>query len=758
MEPILITVSAGDLSEFCFPEGSLGALPSLERMYEGTAAHKKLQNVYAEDESIRYRREVPMEIDYPHGTFTLRLQGRADGLFCDKTDWFIHEIKSTYCAPQSIEKPLKSAHKAQMMFYAYIYAKENALETIKGRLSYFCLPDEQIVNFEYTFTLEALEKFFRAVMEEYAAITEQRLKTLDDLTASAQKLTFPFPSYRQGQREGAAQIYSAIKKEKILFLQAPTGTGKTMMALFPAIKAIGEDPATIFCLSAKNQTKAVTHQALSLLRAQGLKVKSCVITAKAKCCPMDTQNCDPNVCPYSLDFYKKVHDALPELLKTDDYSEEFLKEAARKYEVCPYELSLELALESQVILADYNYLFDPQSYLRRYFDVEGRYLFLIDEAHNLPERGRDMYSAVLTKKDLRETRKLLPKEHRLSKPFARLTTELNKVFKSEAETLTLEDVKKLTFQLMSITEAAQNLPPQEFLPAEVSAYLKDAFRFVALQDYYDGENFVLYTSGDALQLQCLDPGPFLEQSMKKGLASVLYSATLSPYEFYKNSLLPTTEAFGYASPYPFDENRLTVLADYAIDTRYTRREQFFAPIAEKLTWLKQHVSGKMMVFFPSFRFLDAVAEAMAAPDLLLQESDADPSAREDFLAQLAEPGDRMALAVMGSHFAEGIDLNCLTGIVIVGVALPQFNETRQKIREHFEQKLGKGFDYAYVYPGINKVCQAAGRLIRSAEDKGFLLLMDSRFRDYRHLLPAHWHIREVRNTAALQEALKDYEK
>ena len=391
MENTVIQLSAGELAEYCFPEGSLGAMPSIDRMLQGTAAHKKLQNIYSENENIRYQREVPLENVVEYDGFSLKIQGRADGIFFDKKDYFIHEIKSTYCKASSIHMPLKAAHKAQMMIYAYIYAKEHSLPYIQGRLSYFCLLEEKIVDFEYRFSFENLQKFFYELTDEYSRVVSRRLQAYRDFLCSARTLHFPFPHFRKGQREGAAQIYSAIKQNKNLFLQAPTGSGKTMMALFPAIKNMAQgDIEKIFCLSAKNQTMQVNEQALNLLRRQGLKIKSCVITAKSKACLMEDQDCSPEKCPYSQDFYKKLHDALPEILEQDDFCFDTIAAAAKKYEICPYELSLELSLEAQVILADYNYLFDPMVYLRRYFEQFGPYAFLIDEAHNLIERGRDM--------------------------------------------------------------------------------------------------------------------------------------------------------------------------------------------------------------------------------------------------------------------------------------------------------------------------------------------------------------------------------
>ena len=741
---MLIQISAGELSEFCFPQGSLGVMPSVDRMFEGTRAHKKLQNLYKENEKIKYQREVSLEITEDFPNFKLKIQGRADGIFFDSKDWFVHEIKSTYVSFESIEKPLKLAHKAQMMVYAFIFAKEQNLTQIKCRLSYFCLLDEQIVDFEYTFDFDALKGFFYKMVNEYADIVTKRLDSQKALSKTAGTLSFPFEKFRIGQREGAAQIYSAILKNKNLFLQAPTGTGKTAMALFPAIKYLSDDTARIFCLSAKNQTMAVTEQALDLMRQKGLKVKSVTISAKSKCCPMETQDCSPEKCPYSLDYYEKVHSALSEMLKTDNYSVQNIKEFSQKYQVCPYELSLDLSLEAQVIICDYNYLFDPVVYLRRFFDIEDKYIFLIDEAHNLIERGRDMYSFSLQQKDLREIKKLFPKENKLYKSFGKILTQLNKLIKEYKKNEKIQDVKNLSFAILNNSDIINETLQKFSVPAEAVFLQKELIRLVTLLDFYNEEAFKLYCSDSALYMQCIDPSTMLEESVKKSFSSIFYSATFSPFEFYKNSILPESEVFGYSSPYPFNRENLTVLADYSIDTRYTVRDSYFEKIAENILKCRNFYKGNIIVYFPSYKFMNGVASFMDC-DIVLQQGDSDENMRKEFLDKFTENGQMLAFAVMGSHFGEGIDINNLSGIIIVGVALPQFNKTRVHIQEYFEKKYNKGFEYAYVYPGINKVCQASGRLIRKDTDKGFILLMDSRFKRYGNLLPEHWNIKEIKD-------------
>ena len=752
---MLVQISAGDLSEFCFPQGSLGVMPSVDRMFEGTKAHKKLQNIYKEDESIKYQREVPLEITKEYKSFTLKIQGRADGIFFDKKDWYIHEIKSTYTSFKSIERPLKLAHKAQMMIYAYIFAKEQSLSTIKCRLSYFCLTDEQIVDFEYTFDINALSCAFDQMADEYSVLIEHRIEVQKKLEESASILTFPYESFRVGQHEGASQIYSALIKNKNLFLQAPTGTGKTIMALFPAIKYLAQNDAKIFCLSAKNQTMTVTQQALDLMRKKGLKIKSCTISAKGKCCPMDVQDCSPEACPYSLDYYEKLHKALPEILKEDNYSTKNIKAFSEKYKICPYELSLELSLEANVIICDYNYLFDPVVYLRRFFDFEGRYIFLIDEAHNLADRGRDMYSFTIYQQDLREIKKLFNKEDKIYKSFSRILTQLNKAIKSYKENGKIDDVSNISFAILNNGEVISETSLREKIPSEALFYQKELLRFVTILDYFSESTFKLYATENAVVLECIDPSDMLENCIKKSFSSILYSATLTPYEFYKNSILPESEAFGFLSPYPYDPKKLLVIADYSIDTRYNNREKYFGIIAKKLEKNKKAVKGNVLVYFPSYKFMNEVA-LLINGEILIQPQESNIEQREDFLNSFINGTNILAFAVMGSHFGEGIDIKNIKGIIIVGVALPQYNTSRENIQNYFQEKYSKGFEYAYVYPGINKVCQASGRLIRSENDSGFIILMDNRFRNYKNLLPSHWDIKETLNDTNVVKLLSEF--
>ncbi len=733
-------ISAGELAEFCFPQGSLGAMPTLERMQIGSRAHKKLQNIYSEDENIKYQREVPLDITFVCDEITLKVQGRADGIIFDKKAYCIHEIKSTFISATSIDAPIKKAHKAQMMIYAYIYALNNDLSEIKGKLSYFCLESEEIVDFEYSFEFNALKQAVETMVNEYLKIIAIKQKSEDAFEKTKSTLPFPFDSFRIGQREGAAQVFSAVKTNKNLFVQAPTGSGKTIMTLYPTVKAVEKDQK-IICLCAKNQTMLVNAQAINQMRNKGLVAKSLIITAKNKACLMENVDCNPEKCPYSIDFYPKLHNALTEILSIDDFSYENIKHFAEKYQICPYELSLELSEFSQIITADYNYLFDPCVYIRRLFDKPANYSFLIDEAHNLIDRGRDMFSSFISKKEIKKAKTELDKNTKLYKRLTKLSTQVNKFIKQENE------FKDVVFAALSCLEAAQ----ETTTPPSIALFLQELVRFSTIYSLLN-DSFKVFSTEDKIIIQCLDSSAFLEESLLKGSSAIMYSATLSPYEFYKNSILPSTEAFGHSLPYPFNKENLLVLADYTIDTRYEKREFYFEKIAQKIKLCAQNAQNNIVVFFPSYAFLESVYENCGF-EVLKQEPQMDTQEKNNFLDKFKN-GKNCVFCVMGSHFSEGIDFENLSGIVIVGIALPQFNVERENIKDFFD-KIDKGFEYAYLYPGINKVCQASGRLIRKAEDKGFILLLDNRFKKYKNLLPEYWDIKETRD---ISKDLSDFYK
>lgn len=746
MEKIRVSVSAGDIAEYCFPEGSLGSMPSVERMQKGTAVHKKLQNAYQENEDISYRREVPLECSFETENAVISVHGRADGIFGDEKDWYIHEIKSTYCASASIETPLKSAHKAQMMIYACIFAKEKQLKDIKCRLTYYCISEDSTVNFDYTFSIDGLCDFTQQMAQRYSQLIYLRRKRREELVLSSVNLRFPFEEFRKGQRDGALQVYSAIKNRRYLFLQAPTGSGKTVTALFPAVKLLAEDEFKIFCLNAKNQTRSVNEQCLNLMREQGLKIRSCTVSARSKCCFTKEQNCSPDICPYSLDFYKKLPNCLAEMLNLYSFTPEVIAEYAKKYEVCPHELSIALSNECDVIICDYNYLFDPTVYLKNFFDTGGDYLFLVDEAHNLPDRGRDMYSIVIDPLELRQVKKKLQKGDALYKRFSRILTETNKLIKTENPNTDSLDGLKSAIGLLNDSLQSDTLA----LPSEIILYAKELLRFNTLTEYYNENDFRIFSDGK-LNLQCTDASKMIENSLNKGFSAIMYSATLSPYFFYKNCIMPESETFSYKCEYPFSPENLTVFADCTVDTRYSCRDDYYKKIAENIILCRKNTNGRLFCFFPSYEFMNRVSELCNFA--LTQPYASDQEARNAFLEEFLKNENSVAFCVMGSHFGEGTDIRGIKGIIVTGLGLPKYGTFCENIRNHFEKKYGSGFDYAYVYPGINKISQSAGRLIRTKDDSGFIFLMDSRIPRYFHLLPDYWNIKTVKKSEDITRIL-----
>ena len=593
---------------------------------------------------------------------------------------------------------------------------------------------------------------------------------------SIRALPFPFPAYRRGQRTLAVEAYRTIRDGGRLFCQAPTGIGKTISTLFPAVKAIGEGEAEkIFYLTAKTITRQVAQDACTLMREQGLRLKTVTLTAKDKICFAEERSCNPDACLYADGHFDRVNAALYELLVSgDEFTREVIEDCARRHRVCPYELSLDLTLWSDCIIADYNYVFDPQVYLRRFFSGQGaagKHVFLIDEAHNLVDRAREMYSAGLRKADILEVHRALDKKDKLRKSLSRVNTamvSMRKECEGERFVARREPCTEFT-RILSVFSAdceewlaIHSHAPQE---EQVLNLYFSVLAFLRIAELYD-ERFVtlLYIHGTdvVLKLFCLDPSRCLDSCLKKGKAAVLFSATLTPLDYFSAVLGGNEESKRLMLPSPFPRDNLCLLITDNISTKYKNRDSSLLPLAHLIAQAAAGRPGNYMVYFPSYAYMNEVYRVFCEnyPDFptLLQHGGMDEEEREAFLAEFdAQREDTLiGFCVLGGIYAEGIDLkgDRLIGTVIVGVGLPQINPEQDVIRDYFNEVNGQGFAFAYQYPGMNKVLQAAGRVIRDESDRGLVLLVDERFTtpSYRHLLPAHW---QGYGVVRSQDALKN---
>ena len=772
-------ISVRNLVEFVLRQGSIDQRrTSSHTAQEGARLHRKLQKEAGED----YQAEVFLKTQYKIENEKIQIEGRADGIFLSDNCWTIDEIKTSAVDFDALEPGQKELFFAQGMVYAYMYATQENLDQMSVQLTYFQTTEEQITKEVRSFSIAELNRFLKDLMKEY----QRWLVFQDDWrrvrNTSLVQLTFPYEQFRKGQRELAIVAYKTLKNQKNLFAEAPTGTGKTISTLFPALKTLGEDSGDrIFYLTAKTITRSVAEDALVALTKQGAQVKSVTLTAKDKICFLDERRCNPDDCPFANGYYDRINVALWDLLHHESLmTREVIEKYGRKHQVCPFELSLDVSLFCDLIIADYNYLFDPIVYLRRFFEEEsGDSYFLVDEAHNLVSRSREMYSASISDQTFVQLQGLLPKQKRkIQTILAKIISEFDLlknfsekegwIFKHQqapAETLT-----NLIFQL---SEWLQEYLAEQLEDANKEQLLQSYFeclRFLKISEFYDDSYETTIEIGRyeiTIKQFCIDPSAFLEETLQKGKSSLLFSASLSPIDYYQQRLGGGEESLAYrvGSPFP-PENQGVFVANY-IQTTYQKRADSLPQLIEAIQLMVTSKKGNYFVFFSSYHYLDLVYEAFKEQNptirTIVQDTKMSEVERKAFLATFVEnPVETLVgFCVLGGIFSEGIDLkgDRLIGVAIVGVGLPQVNHEQEMIKEYFAVKNQQGFEYAYQLPGMNKVLQASGRVIRDMTDQGIVLLLDTRFNTsrYRKLFPEHWrHARICYQPQQLQGSIEEF--
>ncbi len=761
-----VRISVRNLVEFILRSGDLdnrtGGKAELQAMQAGSRLHRKIQKRMG----AGYRAEVALKERVPMEGFDCILEGRADGIFTEEGLTWIDEIKGVYRELERIGEP-EQVHLAQALCYGCIYARQQELQEIGIQMTYGNLETEELKYFRFRWTRADLEDWFGKLMKEYEKWARFQLDWKETCRGSIRSLEFPFP-YREGQRELAAGVYRTILRKKRLFIQAPTGVGKTISTVFPAVKAVGEGLGDrIFYLTAKTVARTVAEEAFRILRKDGLRMKNVTLTAKEKLCVCEAVECNPDACPCAAGHYDRINDAVYELLTEgpDEISRDVILEQAGKHQVCPFELSLDTASWTDVIICDYNYVFDPNVRLKRFFGegVRGDYLFLIDEAHNLVERSREMFSAAVCKEDFLELkRKLKGRDKKTERALERCNRYLLGL-KRECETWQLhENVDPFLLQLLSLSSELERLREEELEPElqkEVLEFWFTVRDFLNVADRLS-DNYVIYSELDGdgsfqLKLYCVETAENLRECLDKGRAAIFFSATLLPVTYYKH-LLGDGEDYAIYVPSPFNrENRLLLLGQ-DVSSRYTRRNRAeYEKIAGYLNGMVNGKQGNYLAFFPSYRMMQAVYESYRElygeeTELLIQKTGMQETEREAFLDAFRQGGEAareekkslLGFCVLGGIFSEGIDLKgeALIGAAVIGTGLPQICNEREILRQYYEKKEMDGFAYAYRYPGMNKVLQAAGRVIRTDRDAGVILLLDERFRepDYRRMFPMEW--------------------
>lgn len=771
-------ISVRNLVEFIFREGDIdnrsSRAMSADAMMEGTRIHRKIQSSMGKE----YQAEVPLSLVVEGDLYELTVEGRADGIFTEDGKCFVDEIKGMYRKVELFEKPV-FVHRAQAMCYAYIFALQNNMETIGIQMTYCNLETEQTKYFREEFSFEEIKKWFDDLMEEYGKWATFQCEMKNQRQASIKELDFPF-EYRPGQKKLVSDVYRTIMRQKLLFMQAPTGVGKTISTIFPAVKAVGEELADrIFYLTAKTITATVAKETFALLEKNGYRAKTIQITAKEKLCPCDEMECNPITCPYAKGHFDRVNDAVFDLLHRCEMIErdDILSQADR-YTVCPFELCLDTASWCDNIICDYNYVFDPNVYLKRFFQegIKGDYIFLIDEAHNMVERSRQMYSAQIYKEDFLTVKRIM-KEH--SRSIEKALEKCNKILlgmKRECENYTVYDTfGNMVFSFMRLMtlldeflQKANEFPGKK----DVMDFYFELRNFLNIYDLVD-EHYVMYSELEAdgrfmLKLFCVDPSLNIQKRLDKGKSAVFFSATFLPVNYYKSLLSTKKDNYAIYADSTFDSKKRLLAMATDVSTRYTRRSRSeYERIAGYINAVVTQKTGNYMVFFPSYKMMNDVADIYREKyadetELMLQKNNMSEAEREEFLDRFSEESDRtlVAFGIMGGIFGEGIDLknDRLIGAIVVGTGLPQISNERTILKDYYDAENGCGFDYAFRYPGINKVLQAAGRVIRTTEDTGVILLLDERFwqREYDLLYPREWSDRKPCNIANVGKLVADF--
>lgn len=774
-----IKLSVRGFVEFICQSGDIdnrfGGVSDKAAMEAGSKAHRKIQKSMGPS----YQAEVPLKLCLHTDNYDVCIEGRADGIFPDDDVIYVDEIKGTYKDIRYITEAVY-VHKAQALCYAYFYCVINDLQGIGVRNTYINLDTEEIRFFQEIYRFEELKKWFTEKYEELLKWGDYLYNHKLKRDESIKKLEFPF-EYRAGQRELAISVYKSISQSKNLFIQAPTGVGKTITTVYPSIKAMGENKCEkIFYLTAKTITRTAAEEAYRTLRENGLVYKSATITAKEKICFLESETgpeCNPLACPYAKGHYDRVNDAVYDLITHEDViNRSTIEEYARKYNVCPFEMGLDVTYWVDGIICDYNYVFDPHVYLKRYF-AEGRkreYVYLVDEAHNLVDRARQMYSASICKEDILAIRRLVEgKSKKLTNALTRCNQNLldfKRTCHNGYEIISSDDffalnMMRLSEEISFFVEKNRDFPYMK----ELSEFFFKVKHYNEIHEELD-ENYIVYTEhtteGFVLKLFCVNPSGNLKKRIEYGNNAVFFSATLLPVNYYKELLSGEINDYAIYANSVFDTNNRLLMVAGDVSSRYTRRnEREFEKIHQYIIRIASCKKGNYMVFFPSYKYMEEVYKLCADDldvDYIIQSPGMKESDKEDFLNQFNENREKtlVGMCVMGGVFSEGIDLKweSLIGVIVVGCGIPQV-ETRQELLKYYFDAEGKnGYEYAYTYPGMNKVLQAAGRVIRTEDDRGVIALLDERFLTtvYRNLFPKEWESYKVVRLESVKEEILDF--
>ncbi|WP_339275114.1 ATP-dependent DNA helicase [Paenibacillus sp. FSL W8-0426] len=760
-----IRIPVRPLVEYVYRSGSIRpGFRTNASMHEGTRIHQRVQKDYAEEDL----KEVFLEAKLQYGDLVYVIEGRCDGLIRLDGQLTVDEIKSTAGNLDDLGEGAP-VHWAQAIMYAYMIAVQQDEPRMQVQLTYVHSMSNEERRMRRMLEREELEQFAAEVIAGYAPYAEMMVAHEQKRDETVRGLGFPFQKYREGQRKLAGAVYQTIREGKGLMAKAPTGIGKTMSVLFPTVKAIGEGEAgRLFYLTARTTTRATAEEAFARMQAQGLHMHVISLTAKDKICFKEEEACDAGQCGMCEGYYDRINGAVLDMLEHETLmTRPVIEQYARKHRVCPFEFSLDAAYAADAVICDYNYIFDPRISLKRMLEEQKRKtVLLVDEAHNLVDRGRMMFSAELAKSaffDTQSTFKALEGSLPAAKGIASTAGAVDKYMgtirshgENAGELLKKEPPEEL-FDLLEpfVMAAEQCLLEGGAQDEEAQALLLDAYfasqNFLRIGKLYD-ERFITYAECERsevrIRLFCLDPSVLLRQTAKGFRSVVHFSATLSPMGYYRDMLGAGEDDYTLRVPSPFRPEQLDVRL-MPLSVRYKDRERSRRPIAGMLRQLAvEWPRGNLLVFFPSYPYMrevyDTFMEQPGNVDVTMQRQGMSEEERDQFLNAFQPDPERtrIGFAVQGGVFSEGVDLpgDRLNGVVVVGAGLPQIGLENNVLRDYFNETGRNGFNYAYIFPGMNKVLQAGGRLIRTEEDTGVLVLIDDRFTQepYRSLLPEEW--------------------
>lgn len=751
-----IKLSVGSLIEFVMRSGDIdNSFRQNKRAEEGRKIHQKLQKEYGD----YYLSEVFLKNETVFDDIVFEVEGRADGIYHKGKEVLIDEIKSTTRNLEELKYNSNPLHWAQAKCYGYFYCVKNNLEEINIQLTYYQVDTDEIKRIYESFKVENLKEFYFALLELYLDFSRRIINFRKNRDEKIRALQFPYMNYRPGQREMSVAVYNTIREKKVLLCEAATGIGKTMGTLFPSIKAIGEGELDkIFYLTARSTTKEAANKAVYKLMDRGLLFKTVTLTAKEKICINTEVKCNPKDCPFAKGHFDRVNEAIIDIYENEDILHmENIVRYAKKHKVCPMEFQLDMAIYSDLVVCDYNYAFDPIIYLRRFFDDSmERFVFLVDESHNLIDRGRDMYSSELSTDILIDgVNNLDDEDFRIKNPLNKLISQIEDFYKmgngKEYISYYLDD--EITSQVMIIMRQMEKfLADKKDHPnyEKIMEVYFELSRFLKISDFYS-ESFatLVYRDEDRIvfKIICLDTSKIFKSILNRTSSTIYFSATLSPIKFYGELLGAGKDFYHMRLNSPFDKDNLKVNI-CPISTRYLDREKNYDIIAKSLNIFTNYY-GNTMLFFPSYKFLQEIYNRYDVIDkeVLIQSSNMTEEDRDLFLRKFKHDSNITAFVVLGGVFSEGIDLvgDRLKKVAVVSVGLPGLSIERNLIKDYFDKKEGKGFEYAYIYPGMNKVSQAGGRVIRDKDDKGEIILIDDRFlkSPYNKLMPMQWNKRRI---------------